>query len=131
MIERGDWLRRITVTVEPFGGYQQVSAYRFRQEENEPGEPVTLMAPRSLMAPPGIPDFFTRSGVTLYGRFDPAKDRQFVMRMTGWAGDRKKEVVFRAELDKAGKGGSSIPGNWAFAKSSALFRMIPPQIPMP
>jgi DMSO/TMAO reductase YedYZ molybdopterin-dependent catalytic subunit len=54
------WLRRITVTAEPFGGYQQVSAYRFRQEESETGEPVTLMAPRSLMAPPGIPDFFTR-----------------------------------------------------------------------
>lgn len=70
--------------------------------------------------PSQIPDFFTHSGVTLYGRFDPAKDRQFVMRMTGWAGDRKKEVVFRAELDKAGRGGSSIPGNWAFAKSYAL-----------
>ncbi len=70
--------------------------------------------------PAHIPDFFTHSGVTLYGRFDPAKDRQFVMRMTGWAGDRKKEVVFRAELDKAGKGGASIPGNWAFAKSYAL-----------
>jgi len=70
--------------------------------------------------PAHIPDFFTNSGVALYGRFDPAKNRQFVMRMTGWAGDRKKEVVFRAELDKAGKGGSSIPGNWAFAKSYAL-----------
>jgi len=54
------WLRRITVTAEPFGGYQQVWAYRIRQEENDPGEPLTLMAPRSLLAPPGIPDFFTR-----------------------------------------------------------------------
>jgi sulfane dehydrogenase subunit SoxC len=54
------WLQRITVMAEPFRGYQQATAYRFRQEPDEEGTPVTRMEPRSLMVPPGIPDFLTR-----------------------------------------------------------------------
>jgi DMSO/TMAO reductase YedYZ molybdopterin-dependent catalytic subunit len=54
------WLRRITVVAEPFTGYQNATAYRFRQDPDEPGTPVTRMEPRSLMVPPGIPDFLTR-----------------------------------------------------------------------
>src|SRR5207253_6613032 len=48
------WLQRITVVPEPFAGPQQSRAYRFRQHDDEPGTPVTRMAPRSLMIPPGI-----------------------------------------------------------------------------
>jgi len=54
------WLARIDVLTEPFSGYQQVAAYRFRQQEDEEGEPVRRMVPRALMAPPGRPDFLTR-----------------------------------------------------------------------
>jgi sulfane dehydrogenase subunit SoxC len=54
------WLRRITVVTEPFAGYQQAVAYRFLESEDDVGRPVTRMRPRSLMVPPGIPDFFTR-----------------------------------------------------------------------
>jgi DMSO/TMAO reductase YedYZ molybdopterin-dependent catalytic subunit len=55
------WLTRITVLDEPFTGYQQARAYRFRADpDDEGGEPVTRMEPRALMAPPGIPDFLTR-----------------------------------------------------------------------
>jgi len=54
------WLKRITVLTQPFDGYQQARSYRRRRHEEEPGEPVTRMAPRSLMVPPGIPDFLTR-----------------------------------------------------------------------
>jgi DMSO/TMAO reductase YedYZ molybdopterin-dependent catalytic subunit len=54
------WLSRITVLASPFEGYQQSWAYRYRQTEDEEGAPVTRMAPRALMAPPGIPDFMTR-----------------------------------------------------------------------
>jgi sulfane dehydrogenase subunit SoxC len=54
------WLTSITAVGEPFQGYQQVSAYRYRQDPDEPGDPVTRIAPRSLMVPPGIPDFLTR-----------------------------------------------------------------------
>jgi sulfane dehydrogenase subunit SoxC len=54
------WLHRIAVVAEPYAGYQNATAYRFRQDPDEPGTPVTRMEPRSLMVPPGIPDFLTR-----------------------------------------------------------------------
>jgi sulfane dehydrogenase subunit SoxC len=51
------WLERITVLSEPFEGYQQAKQYRTKQSEDELGDPVTRMLPRSLLIPPGIPDF--------------------------------------------------------------------------
>ncbi len=55
------WLTRITVLTEPFTGFQNSVAYRMYDENGEPGEPVTRMLPRSLMVPPGVPDFMTRA----------------------------------------------------------------------
>jgi DMSO/TMAO reductase YedYZ molybdopterin-dependent catalytic subunit len=57
------WLCAITAVTEPFEGYQQSIAYRYSETRDEPGEPVTLMRVRSLMIPPGIPDFMTRMRV--------------------------------------------------------------------
>jgi DMSO/TMAO reductase YedYZ molybdopterin-dependent catalytic subunit len=54
------WLERITVLDGAFEGYQQARGYRLRQTPDEPGEPLSRMLPRSLMVPPGIPDFATR-----------------------------------------------------------------------
>jgi DMSO/TMAO reductase YedYZ molybdopterin-dependent catalytic subunit len=51
------WLDSITVLTEPFEGYQQTKQYRTKVTDEEDGEPVTRMLPRSLMIPPGIPDF--------------------------------------------------------------------------
>jgi DMSO/TMAO reductase YedYZ molybdopterin-dependent catalytic subunit len=68
------WLTGITVLEEPFGGYQNAVSYRMYSADGEPGEPVTRMLPRSLMIPPGVPDFMTRirhveaGPVTLSGR---------------------------------------------------------------
>jgi DMSO/TMAO reductase YedYZ molybdopterin-dependent catalytic subunit len=68
------WLARITPVRKPFDGYQNRAGYRTRQVEEDPGEPVTRIVPRSLMVPPGIPEFLTRSrhvspgAVTLRGR---------------------------------------------------------------
>ena len=57
------WLSAITVTEEPFAGYQVATGYRIRRSEDEEGQPVTRMRTRSLMVPPGIPDFMTRERV--------------------------------------------------------------------
>jgi DMSO/TMAO reductase YedYZ molybdopterin-dependent catalytic subunit len=54
------WLERITVLDRQFTGYQQRRSYRLRQTEDEEGEPLSLMLPRALMVPPGIPEFLTR-----------------------------------------------------------------------
>ncbi len=54
------WLEAVTLIDRPFAGYQQARGYRFRQTPDEQGEPVDRIVPRSLMVPPGIPDFATR-----------------------------------------------------------------------
>ncbi len=64
------WLRSITAITEPFVGYQQSVAYRYSASRDEPGEPVTLMRVRSLMIPPGVPDFLTRTRIVDRGPVD-------------------------------------------------------------
>jgi DMSO/TMAO reductase YedYZ molybdopterin-dependent catalytic subunit len=54
------WLGEITAVAEPFTGHQQAEAYCFRESEDDPGIPLTRMLPRSLLIPPGIPDYPTR-----------------------------------------------------------------------
>ena len=61
------WLTRIELVGEPFTGFQQAVAYRFRQHPGDPGEPVTRIAPRALMVPPGFPDFMSRMRVVRPG----------------------------------------------------------------
>lgn len=68
------WLDRIEVLERPFDGYQQVRTYIYKQHENDPGTPATALRVKSLMVPPGIPDFYSRARmvdagpVDLYGR---------------------------------------------------------------
>jgi DMSO/TMAO reductase YedYZ molybdopterin-dependent catalytic subunit len=61
------WLRDITVTDTPFTGFQQAVAYRLRQDAGDEGEPVTRIAPRALLIPPGFPDFMSRTRVVRPG----------------------------------------------------------------
>ena len=55
------WLQSITAVNEPFQGFQQDVGYHVRQSAEEQGRAVTRILPRSLMVPPGIPDFPARS----------------------------------------------------------------------
>jgi DMSO/TMAO reductase YedYZ molybdopterin-dependent catalytic subunit len=61
------WLRDITIADRPFTGFQQTVAYRIRQDPTEEGAPVTRIAPRALMVPPGFPDFMSRTRVVRPG----------------------------------------------------------------
>jgi sulfane dehydrogenase subunit SoxC len=54
------WLSRIEFLEQPFWGYQNAMGYRLRQAEDDEGEPLSRMQPRSLLVPPGIPEFLTR-----------------------------------------------------------------------
>ena len=74
------WLDAITISAEPFTGYQQSRGYRLRQTPDEPGEPVTRMVPRALMIPPGVPDFATRDRIS-----SPGPARSAAARGQGWA----------------------------------------------
>jgi sulfane dehydrogenase subunit SoxC len=62
------WLRSITAIAEPFEGVQQAQLYRYRSSEDDPGTPVTRKRPRALMAPPGVPEFLTRTRHVPVGR---------------------------------------------------------------
>jgi DMSO/TMAO reductase YedYZ molybdopterin-dependent catalytic subunit len=60
------WLRRIEAVAAPFEGYQ-MRAYRLRADADDPGEPLTRIAPRALVIPPGFPDFMSRRRVLRVG----------------------------------------------------------------
>lgn len=62
------WLQRIEAVAQPFEGYQQTTAYHFRTDADDPGIPVSRILVRALMAPPGVPDFFTRRRLVDAGR---------------------------------------------------------------
>jgi DMSO/TMAO reductase YedYZ molybdopterin-dependent catalytic subunit len=93
------WLARITLLDAPHDGYQMRHGYRFRQHEDEEGEPITRIQLRSLMIPPGIPEFLTRSRVVRAGRCE--------LQGRAWAGDA--EIV---GVDISSDGG----GTWAEAE---------------
>ena len=93
------WLARIELVDRPFEGYQQVSGYRMRTDPEEPGEPVQRMAPRALMAPPGVPEFFTRVRTLRAG--------PTVLQGRAWSGrgaDRAGRGLDRRRRDLGGRG---------------------------
>jgi sulfane dehydrogenase subunit SoxC len=61
------WLAEIELVDRPFDGYQQTWSYRLRQAEDEDGSPLGPMLPRSLVVPPGIPEFLSRERMLTAG----------------------------------------------------------------
>ncbi len=53
-----------------FDGFQQVGTYMYRKTADEQGVPVTTMRVRSLMVPPGIPDWYSRRRLIEPGRVE-------------------------------------------------------------
>jgi DMSO/TMAO reductase YedYZ molybdopterin-dependent catalytic subunit len=67
------WLGSITAVTEPFQGFQMTGSYRIwstEDDDEEPGTPVGRIQPRSLMRPPGFPDFFTRHRIVERGEVE-------------------------------------------------------------
>ncbi len=54
------WLERIELLERPFDGYQQAVGYHYRKRQGGGGTPVRHMKVKSLLAPPGVPDWYTR-----------------------------------------------------------------------
>ena len=91
------WLTEIAALSKPFEGYQQIQTYRFRQSRAEIGEPITEMRVKSLMKPPGIPDWTSRKRLVSAGLI-PLMGR-------AWSGGGKKiskvEVLCNSKWVKA------------------------------
>ena len=61
------WLDRIDAIGQPFQGYQMDNTYRYKLSGDDDGDPVNRIRVRALMAPPGIPDFLTRTRLVQAG----------------------------------------------------------------
>lgn len=68
------WLRSIEAVDQPFLGPQQATEYNIRSSPDDPGERITRIRVRAVMAPPGRPDFPSQlrtadaGPITLFGR---------------------------------------------------------------
>lgn len=74
--------------------------------------------------PHALPDFYKGQVVTLYGRFDPATEGNFVVRLEGRSGGLDQEMVLDVALDRADSGTSDIAKRWAFEKTYHLIGEI-------
>ncbi|MFC8261098.1 sulfite oxidase [Streptomyces sp. NPDC057291] len=118
------WLREIRLTGTPFTGFQQAMAYRYRQEPGDPGQPVTRMAPRALMIPPGYPDFMSRIRFVRPGRV-LLEGRAW----SGWPPVTRVEVTtddcrswYDAELTPPDRSGSHL---WAWQRWQSFWMATP------
>lgn len=84
------WLARIEAIDRDFDGVQQALSYHFRTVAGEKGIPCTRMRVNSLMAPPGIPDYFGRRRTVDAGPVD--------ILGRAWSGDAEvKRVEFAVD----------------------------------
>ena len=102
------WLRAIEALEQPFDGLQQARSYHFRSAAGEKGEPCRLMRVNSLLAPPGIPEFYTRRRVVQAG----------AVRIAGraWSGNaaiRQVELGVDGRWSRATLEAQSAPYAWA------------------
>lgn len=78
------WLTRIEALETAFDGFQQVRTYRFRDHAEDPGRPITEMRVKSLMAPPGVPDWVSRKRLVQPGPVE--------IRGRAWSGGGRRIV---------------------------------------
>jgi sulfane dehydrogenase subunit SoxC len=106
------WLTRISLLDTRFDGYQMRSSYRLRQEEDEVGEPLARIQVRSLMVPPGIPEFRTRARTVPPG--------ECVIEGRAWSGEAGvsgvEVSVDAGETWADAELGSSTGGRWAWRR---------------
>ncbi|MFP4192863.1 MAG: vWA domain-containing protein [Candidatus Hydrogenedentota bacterium] len=74
--------------------------------------------------PKTLPDFYLNHPVNVYGRFDPDGETVLTMRLTGWAEQERKEVVFGADLMEALTDNANIARGWGFRKAYDLIGEI-------
>ena len=113
------WLTRIAVVDEPFDGYQMINGYRIRENEDDPGTPVTRIEPRSLMVPPGIPDFLTRRRFLAPGRVE-VQGRAW----SGWGPISRVEVSVDGGASWAPASVGSGPGPAAWVPWSFVWDAV-------
>ncbi len=100
------WLARIEAIERRFDGVQQALSYHFKTEPGTKGTPCTRMRVNSLMAPPGIPDFYTRERSVSTGNV--------VIAGRAWSGEAPIEKVEFA-IDEVWRPADLEPPRGAYA----------------
>ena len=114
------WLNRVTLVSEPFTGYQQTHAYRFRRDDDDPGEPLTRIFPRALMIPPGVAGFPERERTV-----DAGPCRIEGRAWSGWAPVEAVEVSVDAGVTWTGAELGPPGPRWAWRSWSHDWQATP------
>jgi len=85
------WLVEVQALNKPFEGYQQIGTYRIRKNHQEKGTPITKMRVKSLIKPPGIPDWASRKRLVSPG--------STLLEGRAWSGGGKKITNVEVLLD--------------------------------
>ena len=85
------WLTRIEALTRRYEGFQQVETYRYRTTSDEAGTPVTGIRVKSLMRPPGVPDWVTRKRWVAAGQVE--------LSGRAWSGDGVEIASVEVLLD--------------------------------
>jgi DMSO/TMAO reductase YedYZ molybdopterin-dependent catalytic subunit len=113
------WLDRIDAWDRPYDGFQQVRTYVYRQTEDDAGTPVTTIRVKSLMVPPGIPDWYTRARLVERGP----------LRVTGRAWSGAGVAITKVELGVDGRWTEAtlgpVNGQYAWREWSATWEATP------
>lgn len=91
------WLTTIEALTSPYTGFQQVRTYRFKESAEDEGRPIQSIRVKSLMVPPGVPDWSSRK------RYVKAGHTELMGR--AWSGDGKS--IEKVEVE--------IGGEWRLA----------------
>ena len=85
------WLCEIKAITQPFDGFQQTGTYCYREDKDAPGRPVQDIRVKSLIEPPGIPDWVTRKRLVEPG----------LIALSGraWTGGGRRVVKVEVEIN--------------------------------
>ncbi|MFK8036129.1 MAG: sulfite oxidase [Hyphomicrobiales bacterium] len=113
------WLTNIEALTKPYDGFQQVKTYQFRQVKGGEGIPIRSIRVKSLMVPPGVPDWTSRKRLTKAG--------PVTMVGKAWSGDgvgiSKVEVEVSGEWREAKLTQNS--DKYAWSKWSFEWQAVP------
>ena len=80
--------------------------------------------PRDNIYPFIFPNFYQGVPVSIFGKFNPETQKNFVFRLQGNAAGKRKEIIFRADLSQSSSGDFDIAQKWAFHKAFYIIGRI-------
>ncbi|MGC9054105.1 MAG: VWA domain-containing protein, partial [Candidatus Hydrogenedens sp.] len=80
--------------------------------------------PREEIYPFIFPNFYQGVPVSIFGKFNPQTQKNFVFRLQGNSAGKRKEIIFRTDLSHSDSGDFEIAQRWAFHKAFYIIGRI-------